>query len=393
MRVGLYIFDHRPEIGGGYTYGQEVIRAIDASRASTRHEIVAMGFSPGPGAAWSGPYLSLRAGAASRLISKAGRATRRFLNTEWTGPTGDRVDRLLKAQGIELIWAASGGTPTKNVPYVATVWDLQHRVQPFFPEVSSGQEWVARERYYASELGQAARVIVGTDAGKREIQAAYGIPDEVFRKLPHPTPTFALDAPRSSADVVNRYNLKSGYVFYPAQFWPHKNHVRILHALKRLRDEHNVELNAVFVGSDRGNEAHIRAVVRSLGLESAVRFPGFVPRETLIALYQNALALTYMSFFGPENLPPLEAFGLGCPVIAAKVAGSEEQLADAAILVEPTDDDALASAILSLIHEPERRTELARKGAERSRAFTPGDYAEGMLRIVDELEPIVRTWR
>jgi glycosyltransferase involved in cell wall biosynthesis len=80
-------------------------------------------------------------------------------------------------------------------------------------------------------------------------------------------------------------------------------------------------------------------------------------------------------------------------VIAAKVAGSEEQLADAAILVEPTDDDALASAILSLIHEPERRTELARKGAERSRAFTPGDYAEGMLRIVDELEPIVRTWR
>ncbi len=52
-----------------------------------------------------------------------------------------------------------------------------------------------------------------------------------------------------------------------------------------------------------------------------------------------------MTFFGPENLPPLEAFALKCPVIASNVSGSEEQLGDAAILVNPVNPEEIAQAI------------------------------------------------
>ncbi|MFM6269445.1 MAG: glycosyltransferase, partial [Dolichospermum sp.] len=55
----------------------------------------------------------------------------------------------------------------------------------------------------------------------------------------------------------------------------------------------------------------------------------------MTSLYINAFSLAFMSFFGPDNLPPLEAMALGCPVIASKVSGSEEQLGNNALLVNP----------------------------------------------------------
>jgi glycosyltransferase involved in cell wall biosynthesis len=393
VKVGLYTAPNSADIGGGYTYGQEVLQAIDGLRRSACHEIVAVGWTPGATDAWTGPYLRLRARRPTRLILKAGRTVQAFLNADWTGWAPDRLGQFLLRNGIDLIWAASGGTPTRNIPYVATIWDLQHRVQPHFPEVSAGREWFAREKFYEREVGRAIRVIVGTEAGRQEAQAFYGIPDERIRRLPHPTPSFALDAAPASAKLIRDLGLEPGYLFYPAQYWPHKNHVSILHAMHRLRDEYGQRMTAVFVGSDKGNERHVRNVTEQLGLGDSVRFLGFVPRETLIELYRNALALTYMSFFGPENLPPLEAFALGCPVIAARVPGSEEQLGDAAILVEPTDEVALTNAILELRRDPRSRSALIAKGQSRARSFTTQDYAAGMLQIIDELAPIIGTWR
>jgi glycosyltransferase involved in cell wall biosynthesis len=113
----------------------------------------------------------------------------------------------------------------------------------------------------------------------------------------------------------------------------------------------------------------------------------------LVALYRNALALTYTTFFGPENLPPLEAFALGCAVVASAVNGSEEQLGDAALLVPPTDHVALGNAILHIHSDPGIRTRLIERGLQRAHRFTKADYVRGMVAILDELEPVIRTWR
>ena len=74
------------------------------------------------------------------------------------------------------------------MPYVATVWDLQHRQQPFFPEVLALEgAWEPRERAYRSSLPRASRIITGTQTGKNEIVACYGVvPDNVF-VVPLPT--------------------------------------------------------------------------------------------------------------------------------------------------------------------------------------------------------------
>ena len=395
MKVAVYVRHLAPEMGGGHTFARDIVDALAAARGSARHEVVTAGHAPDPPEGWSaGSYVALQGDPLGRMTGRIRRRVAATLGRGRSRPPKSWLDRVFEANGIDLIWCVAAGAPTDALPYVTTIWDLQHRLQPVFPEVSAQGEWMQRERFFAREIGQAAVVIVGTAAGQAEVERFYGVPPTRIRTLPHPTPSFALNAPDATDDsTLGRYGLEPGYVLYPAQFWAHKNHVRLLRALRLLRDEHDIRLRAVFVGSDKGNEAHVRHVAESLDLVSQVRFLGFVPRSDLVALYQHAAAMAYVTLFGPENLPPLEAFALGCPVVASDVPGAEEQLGDAALLVSPTNEADIARALLTLHRDDALRLSQIERGRSRARAFTAANFVDGMLGIIDELEPVVSTWR
>jgi glycosyltransferase involved in cell wall biosynthesis len=224
--------------------------------------------------------------------------------------SGDSVyafEEFVRASKIDVVWFLPPHHDLVSVPYICTPYDLQHRVQPCFPEVSN--DWKERERSYATILPRAARIITGTQTGKSEIVALYGVhPDNVV-VVPMPTPVpdirFEGDV---CADIRNKYGITSEFVLYPAQFWPHKNHVNLLLALDQIRRDTGLKLDLVLTGGDKGNLDHVREVIASLGLGAQVHILGFVPRAELDKLYRAAVALTYPSFFGPDNLPPLEAF-------------------------------------------------------------------------------------
>jgi glycosyltransferase involved in cell wall biosynthesis len=276
---------------------------------------------------------------------------------------------------------------------MAIVWDLQHRLQPWFPEVSAGGTWEQRERFYGEYLRRATYIIAGTDAGRMEIERFYQVTSNRIKILPHPTPAFALGAKQSDdAGAIEKYGIKSKYLFYPAQFWSHKNHVNLLLAAATLKREHQLDLRVVFVGSNKGNEEYVREFAAQLQPSIDVAFLGFVPLEDLVALYRGAFALSYVTFFGPENLPPLEAFALGCPVVASDVSGAREQLGEAALYVDPRNPDQIAAAIKTLQDESLRRS-LIDKGRARAERWTAKDFVRGVFAAFDEFEPVRRCWR
>jgi glycosyltransferase involved in cell wall biosynthesis len=293
------------------------------------------------------------------------------------------VDKL----GLHVLWFLTPAVLPTSLPYVATVWDLAHRVEPQFPEVrTTGWSWDAREAHYRRWLPRAAYVITGAAAGRDDIARCYGVSSSRVRILPLVAPTRRYTPTSSTKEGAEPY------LFYPAQFWPHKNHVGLLLALKELRDRHGLPLNLVLTGSDKGNLAHVRATTAALGLEPYVRFAGFVAEEELSSLYSNAVALVFPSFFGPDNLPPLEAMALGCPVVASDVPGVGDQLGDAAVLVNPRNVQEIAGGIARICREPGLREALIRRGRERAVQWQPRDYAAGLLRILDEFETERRCW-
>lgn len=297
----------------------------------------------------------------------------------------------LRTAGAQCAWMLGGSIVPLDIPYVATIWDLQHRVQPWYPEVSSGGEWRERERLYAEFIQRASAIVVGTSAGAREIARAYGESAGGAHVIPFPTPSFALFA-GSRPRLRRPPDLPPRYLFYPAQFWAHKNHitaVRVLDALRAMPDAPDL----VLVGADKGTLAHVKREAEALGVARRLHIPGFVSRERLTALYQHADALLYPSLFGPDNLPPLEAMALGCPVIAARVDGAAEQFGDAVMLADPLNVRDYANAVRALRDEPLRADELVERGRERARRWTATEYASEVFSLIDtRIAPFRALW-
>jgi len=94
-------------------------------------------------------------------------------------------------------------------------------------------------------------------------------------------------------------------------------------------------------------------VVESLdkyGLQNHFHILGYVTNDELVSLYKNAKALVFPSFFGPTNIPPLEALALGCNVIISNVYAHYEQLGEDAIYFSPNNANELADLLTSFMH-------------------------------------------
>jgi len=407
MRVGVFLKNFRPEIGGGSTFESEILQSLIKYGGNSGHTFTIFSWSKGIEKVISGSHLEfipLQQSYAGRSFNE--RIKYRFLKTinqvlaklpiSRQFPLEDLVEKLVINSGVEVIWYLELGTYdylTLEIPYITTVWDLAHRQQPFFPEVSTGGRWQRREKSYGIKIQRAAAVITGTSAGKAEIEHFYQVPSELIHILPYPVPSFALQPlVGKDSEVLAKYQIPDQYLFYPAQFWPHKNHATLLLAVQILREVHNLIIPVVFVGADKGNKLYIEQLVNQLNLSEQVHFLGFVPQSDLSALYRQAFALTFPTFFGPDNLPPIEALGLGCPVIASQVAGAEEQLGDAAILFDPTNEQQLAVAIKALWDAPKMRSHLIQLGLARAAQLTGEHYIQGIFKILDQFAPIRRCW-
>jgi glycosyltransferase involved in cell wall biosynthesis len=403
MKIGVFFFNDSPFTGGGYTYEAGIFNALCKLAHESRHTFVIFSNylkKNKPLISSGQDVLEFRS--IPKLLLwryRIYRILRALYYKVMPGGEGKKyssnlIDRFLKSINIQMLWFPVPTAYETDLPYILTLWDLEHRLQPYFPEVSNVYIWNNREIYYSLMLRRASFIVVGTKTGQAEIERFYQVPSDRIKVLPFPTPGYVLDLKYSEdIEIHDRYDLPKDYLFYPAQFWSHKNHANLLLALKVLKEKYNLTLPMVLTGSDKGNETYVRKLVDEMNLSSQVYFLGFVSTEELIALYKNAFALTFMSFFGPDNLPPLEAFALGAPVIASNISGASEQLGNAAILVDPKSPDDIAKAIHSLYNKPEIRGELVKKGLARANKWSSDDFVRKIFSIIDDFEPIRRCWK
>ncbi len=408
MRVCV-LLDTRtlPTIGGGYTFERQIFQALLAQADSSSHEFVVFTLDRKipERLAQTANIQFVALAHQQRQLGVIWAGLKQVLSDRWRRRVLKRHrsfltqlrhainQRILAAHGIDFVWSMTPLSIAIDTPYSITIWDMEYRTQPFFPEMCVGDEWDQRD-YLANEIRRAAYVFTGTEVGKQQVEKIYqNFPDRV-RVIPFPTPQYALEGvlPMTQSRL-DKYGLTlNQYLLYPAQFWPHKNHANLLYALKRLKDEYNLRFPLVLVGANKRNQTYIKQLTQQLDLVDQVHFLGFVPEEDLVTLYQGAFALTFMSFGGPDNIPPLEAFALGCPVVASNVSAAQEQLGDAALIVDPANDQAIAEAIKLLHDDPDLRARLIQKGYQRGTQWNSQDYVKAVLHVLDEFAPIRRCW-
>jgi glycosyltransferase involved in cell wall biosynthesis len=305
-----------------------------------------------------------------------------------TAPIRQRHDlaNWWKSHGIDLLifpqphpWAFETG-----IPSMVAIHDVQHRLQPEFPEVSADGEWERREYLMRNLAASAAGIFVDSDVGREHLSlfyGAYGATDERLHVLPFlPASTMRrFVSTAEQAAVRARYGIPDAYIFYPAQFWSHKNHARIIEAMEQIRNVAGTEIAAVFCGSHAGaaRERHfelLMTMAHRCGVANQIQILGFVSDDELAALYAGARALVMPTFFGPTNIPVLEAWAAGCAVITSDIPGVREQAGDAALLVDPRQSDHLATAILRIWNDDALRRTLAERGAQRLAEYGPDEF-------------------
>ncbi len=272
--------------------------------------------------------------------------------------------------------------------YITTVWDLCHRDYPEFPEVRRGKEFEAREQNYRTTLPRAVAVFVDSELGKLNAVHRYGLDADRIHVMPFQASTSARESAEANAFVGRKisknYGLDVPYIFYPAQFWAHKNHVYLIEGLIELERRYQIKIGAIFAGGNQGNRAYIENYVRQHGLELRVRFTGFVSNDEIIALYRQSLALVMPTYFGPTNLPPLEAFQLGVPVLYPDNKGLREQVHDAALFIDLKNPGSMAEQISRLISDNKLRDSLIQKGFERLEALDSVDRISILLSVIED---------
>lgn len=296
--------------------------------------------------------------------------------------------------GIELLLftADSELAPVTGVPYVAAVHDIQHRLQPEFPEVSADGEFERREARIGATVAGASAVLVDSEVGREDVLACYGdsiVHEDSVRVLPF-LPAAPTAAPPSARDVTRVravHGLPEGYLFYPAQFWPHKNHERIIEALALL-GERGVRPHIAFAGTHSGElreRTYERATRRAAerGVASQVHDLGYVDDGDMAPLYAGAVALVMPTFFGPTNIPVVEAWGLGCPVITSDIRGVREQAGDAAVLVDPADAGSIAEGIGRVLADEALRDRLIEAGRRRISSYTREEFVARLSAAIE----------
>ena len=249
--------------------------------------------------------------------------------------------------------------------FIFTIWDLCHRDNVEFPEIKLKGEFENRELRINYAAKRAISIIVDSDYGKYNLSKKYNIEAKRICVIPF-EPLIDIkenkELPYSSDYILKKYNIENRYIFYPAQFWPHKNHIYILKAIYILEKVHKIKLNIVFSGGDKGNKKKVIKFAKKTGIHEQLIFTGFISNKELISLYKYSIALIMPTFFGPTNIPPLEAFKIGVPVIYPDLDGLRDQVGDAALLINLYDPNTLSDCLYKLINNKGLRNDLLNKG-------------------------------
>ena len=279
-------------------------------------------------------------------------------------------EKKLKAHRCDLVYFLTQSSSMdflQQTNFITTVFDLCHRDTPEFPEVSEFGIFQGRENHFKKNLAQAFIVVTESECLSERVARRYGVDQERCLVIPMSASPFLQNEHSVSKELVlNKYGLGEQYFFYPAQFWSHKNHIRILEAMVRLRDE-GILYKVVFVGGDKGNQKHVENFITQNSLAKEVQLLGFVPAEDMRGLYEGCTAVVMPTYFGPTNLPPLEAWLAGKPLIYSSHLKAHS--GEAAIAVDPDDADDLAEAMKKCVQDDVLVASLVEQGKKRLQQF------------------------
>jgi glycosyltransferase involved in cell wall biosynthesis len=256
-----------------------------------------------------------------------------------------------------------------EIPSIYQPWDLQH---VHLPQFFTAWERAARELTYGYLCDQAEIVVVASEWARRDVTSHFGLPDTKVHVIPVGPLVELFDPPTEAqlSQARSTYALPEQFALFPAQTFPHKNHLALLEALAVLRDRDDLVIPLVCAGKLNNHFPKIEKRRRQLRLTESVRFLDYVDPSLMPSLYRLSRCLVFPSKFEGWGMPVHEAFHAGVPVACSTATSLPEVAGDAAVMFEPDDVEAMAEALARVWLDEGVRSDLVERGYRQVRSFS-----------------------
>ena len=368
MRI---VVDARPadvqDIGSS-VYCRSLLRALSARPHGHRYDLL---HGPSRGAGSLGPGFHWVEVPGARLMDEG-----------WEQLA---LPALLQEMKPDVYLSLTGVLPAvKTCPQVTIIHDAGVEDEPGFYE---SRLYGYLSRWLRAAAEQADLILTVSQHARARLQRAYGValerivvappaPDEIFWPQPESD---------ERTEVLDAYSIESPYLVTVASLQPSKNVGAVLEAYRLAGGRAETGHRLVLVGAPGNAESGLRRQIDRLGLAGDVLLTGHVPRDHLPALYSAARCFLWTSLYEGFGLPPLEAMACGTPVISSNRSAMPEVLGEAALLVDPSQPDASASALRLVLSSGELHGRLRRAGLERAARFSWEQTAQQVLACLERV--------
>jgi glycosyltransferase involved in cell wall biosynthesis len=298
---------------------------------------------------------------------------------------------LLKGLKIDVYHGATFVTPlVKACCHVVTVHDMTFHLVP--------ERHSLHKRAYFRSMVQAAilrsdRVIAVSESTKRDILKIVRTDEKKICVVHHGVDRKfqPITDEEKLARIREKYDLRRKFILFVGVIEPRKNLEALADAY--LADSLSGEFDLVLAGSLGWGYSTLMQKIANASAEHCIRMPGYIADGDLAALYSCATAFAYPSLYEGFGFPVLEAMACGIPVITSAVSSLPEIAGDAAILVDPHDTSALASALRRVVKDGRLRDDLSRRGRQRAQHFSWEQAARKTLEVYKRASGASPAWR
>ncbi|HEY7350274.1 MAG TPA: glycosyltransferase family 1 protein [Ktedonobacterales bacterium] len=267
---------------------------------------------------------------------------------------------------------------------IVTIPDLTFLAQPDGIEPSRA---ASRSRAVSQAVQRADAIITFSQQVRHELVERLSAPAERVQVI-YPGVSAAFQRITDSmllAATRHKFELQTPFILTVGTLEPRKNLVRLIQAFDKIRRDRSGPRMLAIAGQNGWRYEEVYEIVNRLSLKNEVRFLGHVTDLELVLLYSLADVVALPSLYAGFGFTVLEAMACGAPVVCSNAGALPEVAGDAALLVNPTDTDALGTMLSRLLRNPRLRALLSKKGQARAAKFTWDACAQNHLKLYEEV--------
>ncbi|GGI46246.1 hypothetical protein GCM10008018_16160 [Paenibacillus marchantiophytorum] len=278
---------------------------------------------------------------------------------------------ILRSRSIDVLFCPMSAInfSEPGIPTLSLIYDLQHK---YYPQFFKEEELSVRDNFYSGICELADYVVCISEFTKDTLVDKLNYPKD-RAEVVYISIQDRLDEISSEQqnETINKFGLNGkNYAYFPANFWPHKNHRILLLAMSILINKYpELDLHLCLTGSLLNQDTYFEEIINQMNLKDRVHHLGYVAEQEVSALMKRANFLIFPSLFEGFGIPVAEAMSMGVPVICSHNTSLPEVGGEAVLYFDPRKPEEIAEVMKNIMTNDSLRESLIRSGYKQVEKF------------------------